>query len=81
MTRCPPYEEYDDMARCTREETKMAIAVGGRRPTIPPFVPSSIAQLIRICWATDQKKRPKFSQVVSDLQQIQSQLLTENEVE
>ena len=67
MTRMPPYEEYADLAQCTREETKQVIAVEKRRPTIPDFMTTEITQLIQICWSNKQKERPRFSAVVERL--------------
>eukprot|EP00118_Oscarella_pearsei_P006251 m.28387 g.28387 ORF g.28387 m.28387 type:complete len:85 (+) comp30741_c0_seq1:2-256(+) len=72
MTRMPPYEEYDDLAQCTREEVKTIIAVEKRRPTIPEFMPSSISHLIQSCWNHDQKKRPKFSNIVKKLEKLET---------
>eukprot|EP00118_Oscarella_pearsei_P023533 m.282772 g.282772 ORF g.282772 m.282772 type:complete len:1253 (+) comp40662_c0_seq2:239-3997(+) len=68
MTRMAPYEEYDDLALCTRQEAKRIIAVEKRRPTILEYIPSQISGLIQICWKHEQKDRPKFSSVVDQLQ-------------
>lgn len=40
------------------------------RPDVPDFVPSPIARLLRICWATDPTKRPVFSRILTALDQI-----------
>ena len=67
VSRTPPFEEYEDLAQCTREEAKHIIALENRRPTIPEATPSTLENLIRKCWSREPRERPKFSAIVKEL--------------
>ncbi|GLC37352.1 hypothetical protein PLESTB_001596600 [Pleodorina starrii] len=41
----------------------LAVAVLGRRPPLPDWVPRGLAELITACWAEDPKARPAAAQV------------------
>ncbi|GLC66066.1 hypothetical protein PLESTF_000377900 [Pleodorina starrii] len=41
----------------------MAVAVLGKRPELPDWVPRGLAELITACWAEDPKARPAAAQV------------------
>lgn len=41
--------------------------MNGYRPNIPPFVPSSIAELIQSCWDHDPSLRPTFTEILTFL--------------
>ncbi|MEE6489657.1 hypothetical protein FKM82_015637 [Ascaphus truei] len=40
------------------------------RLTIPSSCPRSFAELMRVCWEADSKKRPSFKQIISNLESM-----------
>eukprot|EP00118_Oscarella_pearsei_P019811 m.212637 g.212637 ORF g.212637 m.212637 type:complete len:1224 (+) comp39776_c1_seq4:5379-9050(+) len=70
MTRGAPYEEFEDLAHCTINQTKTIIALEHRRPTIPVYVPIDMANLIQKCWHKNSRERPKFSAISEELQEM-----------
>ncbi|GFR42064.1 hypothetical protein Agub_g2883, partial [Astrephomene gubernaculifera] len=45
----------------------LAVAIQGRRPTLPEWVPKGLADLIRGCWAEDPRARPTAAQALARL--------------
>ncbi|GLC66063.1 hypothetical protein PLESTF_000377600 [Pleodorina starrii] len=48
----------------------VAVAIHGKRPTLPVWVPTGIADLITACWAEDSKARPTAAQVCARLDEL-----------
>jgi len=55
-------EEWDQLVS--------SVAVSGKRPDIPSWVPADLAQLFRLGWDHDKKKRPNCAQVIAQLERI-----------
>ncbi|GLC37354.1 hypothetical protein PLESTM_000574800 [Pleodorina starrii] len=53
----------------------MAVAVLGKRPELPDWVPRGLAELITACWAEDPKARPAAAQVFFRLDALIAQEL------
>lgn len=47
-----------------------AVVKNKKRPEIPKDAPSRLRKLIQACWAQEPKKRPKFSQIIPQFDQI-----------
>ncbi|GLC66073.1 hypothetical protein PLESTF_000378700 [Pleodorina starrii] len=45
----------------------LAVAIQGRRPTLPDWVPRGLADLIAACWAENPRARPTAAQVYARL--------------
>lgn len=46
----------------------------GRRPEIPPWVPSPLSSLIQACWSPNPSQRPSFDSILAQLNGIKLQM-------
>mmetsp|Transcript_1746 Transcript_1746/g.3414 ORF Transcript_1746/g.3414 Transcript_1746/m.3414 type:complete len:1047 (-) Transcript_1746:22-3162(-) len=54
------------------------VAMENFRPTLPDFVPKSLAALIRDCWSADANQRPNFEKILERLDgEIHDEIYTE----
>jgi serine/threonine protein kinase len=64
-----PFAEIHDIF-----ELKKAVCDKHKRPKLPPTCPTSLANLIKLCWHKDPAKRPSFDTILTMLEQIHKQL-------
>jgi len=64
-----PYLDIEDWDQLVEE-----VAVKGKRPTVPSFVPVDMAAFIKSSWDADPKKRPNFGQIIAHLERFSSTL-------
>ncbi|CAM9664554.1 unnamed protein product, partial [Ectocarpus sp. 8 AP-2014] len=57
-------------------QAAFSVARQGLRPQIPPSAPPAVARLIRRCWHRSPDSRPSFSQIRSELPEIERQMLS-----
>ncbi|CAM9161671.1 unnamed protein product [Ectocarpus sp. 6 AP-2014] len=57
-------------------QAAFSVAREGLRPQIPPSAPLAVARLIRRCWHRSPDSRPSFSQIRSELPEIERQMLS-----
>jgi len=60
-----PYLDIEDWDQLVEE-----VAVKGKRPNIPSFVPTDLATLLKTSWDADPKKRPNFGQIIAVLERL-----------
>jgi Protein tyrosine and serine/threonine kinase/SH2 domain len=65
LTRREPFQEFESI-----EEFRVAICVENVRPPIPSGTHPSMSQLLEACWHPVPSKRPSFSVIIDQLDQI-----------
>eukprot|EP00752_Nemacystus_decipiens_P008521 g7610.t1 len=70
LTRRQPFEGL------TPIQAAFSVARQGLRPPFPPSAPSALCSLMGRCWHQTPEARPSFSQVRSELPEIERQMLS-----
>jgi len=58
----------------TKSELKKILIEENSRPKIPEVFAPDLAKLIRCCWQSDAGKRPSFSQIINNLQELEKNI-------
>eukprot|EP01103_Thecamoeba_quadrilineata_P011689 TRINITY_DN2839_c0_g2_i4.p2 TRINITY_DN2839_c0_g2~~TRINITY_DN2839_c0_g2_i4.p2 ORF type:complete len:658 (-),score=147.92 TRINITY_DN2839_c0_g2_i4:45-2018(-) len=70
-TRSLPYKEFNKLKD---EEQKLAhtrlVCIDGKRPELPPEMPSGLATLLAACWHGSPSLRPTFENIISTVDEI-----------
>ena len=54
----------------------MTKLVGGLRPDIPADMPEALAELMQKCWQQRPEDRPRFVEIVADLEALPNPITT-----